>query len=228
MRIFVLHSDTPEYKNRLEKYTAVYEIYNAIDRDSFSQEYLKEYKFYWNASELHRRKVVSCAESHYKLWDKIIEEDLKDVIVLEDDCYINDFNKLGDLKNHNKFCYLGGTFAWKVKDIKDFQNFRGEDIGQTMTWGFNKIKPQDEWIVSQCCAYYIPNANEIKKIKDRIESTRGKKKRCAIDNELIKLQKDRTITDLYYPALGILKVDEAKQGFSGYAVKSNQENYLFY
>jgi hypothetical protein len=225
MKIFVIHCDKPEYQNRLDKYSAVYEIFNSIDRDSFSIDEINEYKFYWNASELHRRKVVSCAESHYALWDKIIEEDLKDVVVLEDDCYIKDFDKLAELKGHNKFTYLGGTFAWKVKDIKDFQNFRGEEIGKSMTWGINKIKPEDEWIVSQTCAYYIPNAKEIKKIKDRIINTRGKKKKCAIDGELIKLQKDKVITDLYYPALGVLKVDEAKQGYTGYAVKSEQEFY---
>ena len=48
--VFVLNCPTEKYKSRLEKYDNRYKIFKGTTPDEITDEEIKKYSFYWNAS----------------------------------------------------------------------------------------------------------------------------------------------------------------------------------
>ena len=221
--VFVLNCPIEKYKKRLEKYDDRYTIFKGTTPDEVTEDELTDYMFYWNASQAHKRAVISCRKTHMKMIDYIIENNLTNVVIIEDDTIIDDFDELKNLENIKEFCYIGGLLGWKIKskdgknDMKDFKNRRNKEITENLKKGINEIDISNCWRISQTCGYFIPDKKEAMRIKilvqDYIPNTFFRKK--AIDTEYILLQKEERIRLMYYPAIAVLHLPEAKEGFTG-------------
>ena len=120
MRVFVVNA----YEDRKEKYDERYELYPAVWWEDVTEEQVERYHFRYNAKMDYRKKVVACSLSHKNLLHKIIDEDLKDVCILEDDAVIDDWERLKELENVNEFCYIGGDITSPL--LKDMKKFKEE------------------------------------------------------------------------------------------------------
>ena len=103
MRVFVVSA----YEDRKEKYDERYELYPAVWWSDVKDEDVERYHFRHNARLEYRKKVVACSLSHKRLLQKIIHEDLKKVVIIEDDALIDKWNSLDELENVKEFTYIG-------------------------------------------------------------------------------------------------------------------------
>ena len=209
MKVFVVNA----YKERRAKYDDRYELYDAVWWEGVKENEYSRYNLRYNASTPLRQKIAACSMSHKNLLNKIIEEDLKDVFVIEDDSIINDFDDLNKVisKANNEFCYIGGDlFSPLNKDAKEFKKTIKDEIRVNLIEGINVINP-DKFIILNTHGYYIPNKEVAKDILLRIPNA---KKEKAVDIEYKNLQKKKIIKHFIYPAISILVVEEAKTGFS--------------
>lgn len=221
MKVYVINA----YKNRKEKYDDRYTLFPAIWYEDITDDILENYYFRHNTKKDFKRKVVACAESHKKLLNEIILNDLKEVVIIEDDAIINDFSRLEELKDVNDFTYIGGDLTAIKWDLyKEFVKTKKEDVRQSLKIGMNTINISD-WRISHACGYYIPNKEVAEKILKLIPVY---EKGRAIDIEYMLLQKKKIIKDFIYPAIVTLNEEEAKKGFNyskGYTLASNQLYY---
>lgn len=223
MNIFVVNA----YDDRKDKYAKDkrYQLYDAVWWENVTEEQTDALYFRHNAKMPLRKKITACSLSHKNLLKKIITDNLKDTVILEDDALINDWERLEELKDVKEFCYLGGDITSPfLKDMKKFKEEGEKDnIRYCCQKGINHID-KDVFKIGQTCGYYIPNASVAQDILSNIPH--GQKER-AIDNEYIALQKKGKINLFLYPAIAVLNVDEAKKGFtySGYKLYDNQEFY---
>jgi len=219
MKIFVISA----YPERRTKYDDRYTIFDAYTPKDITDEIYDKYYFRYNAKPLYRKKVIGCAESHKKVLKIIIEEDLKETIILEDDAIL-DVSRIGELKGMNEFCYIGGDIvALTLNKYNEFRKTKKEDIRQSLQQGINTIDIEN-WRLAHACGYYIPNKEVAQQILNSIPNLN----KCrAIDVEYMSLQKKRKISKFIYPALVTLDIDEAKKGFnfSQYKLHSNQYYY---
>lgn len=198
------------YENRQEKYKSDprYELHKAIWWENVSEKDLEEYHFYHNCNYDRRKKIFACSESHKNVLKKIINEDLRDIIIIEDDAII-DFDSLHLLDEINEFCYVGGDINSVL--VKDFKKFDKKKIRDTLHVGINIINPKI-YRVGWACGYYIPNKEVASLILEKIPN--GKKHR-VIDVEYVKLQQKGIISKFLYPSIVRLNMVEALQGFNG-------------
>ena len=223
MKIFVVNA----YDDRKGKYDKDerYELYDAVWFEDVTEEQVDNYYFRHNAKMDLRKKVVACSLSHKNLLRKIIDDNLEEVIILEDDALIKDWDRLEELKNVKEFCYLGGDITSPfLKDMKTFkQDGEKDNVRYCCEKGINQIN-KDVFKIGQTCGYYIPNASVAQDILSNIPH--GKKER-AIDNEYIALQKKGKINLFLYPAIATLHIKDAIKGFtySKYKLYDNQELY---
>jgi len=219
MKIFVISA----YPERRTKYDDRYTIFDAYTPKDITNEIYDNYYFRYNAKPLYRKKVIACAESHKQVLKIIIEEDLKETIILEDDAVL-DFSRIEELKGINEFCYIGGDIvALTLNKYNEFRKTKKEDIRQSLNTGLNTIDIEN-WRLAHACGYYIPNKEVALQILNSIPNLN----KCrAIDKEYMLLQEKRIISKFIYPALVTLQMDEAKQGFnfSQYKLHSNQYYY---
>jgi len=220
MKVYVINA----YKDRKEKYDNRYTIYPAVWWEDITDDILEKYYFRYNAKKDYRRKVVACAESHKKLLNEIILNDLKEVVIIEDDAIINDFSRLEELKDVDDFTYIGGDItSLTLTKSDEFRKTKKEYVRESLKLGMNTINISN-WRVAHACGYYIPNKQVAKKILDLIPVyTKGR----AIDKEYMMLQEKKIIKDFIYPAIVTLDIDDAKKGFnySTYKLHSNQYYY---
>jgi len=209
MRVFVINA----YENRKDKYDQRYELYPAVWWADLEDKDVENYYLRHNAKMELRKKVVACSMSHKNLLQKIINEDLKEVVIIEDDAVIDceAWKRLEQLKDVNEFCYVGGYMSSPfLKDLKTFEENDKEHVRHDLIKGINDIDPKI-FRIGQTCGYYIPNAEVAREVLSNIPN--GKKER-AIDNEYMALQKKGNITKFIYPAIATLFIKEAKEGFS--------------
>ena len=198
-------------------------IFEAFTPKDITQEVYDNYYFRYNAKELYRKKVISCAESHKKVLQKIIDENLKETIIIEDDAVV-DFARIGELKGVNQFTYIGGDITSLTLDKSNtFRKESKENVRASLNTGINKIDIQN-WRVAHACGYYIPNKEVAELI---LRSIPVYKLNRAIDTEYMLLQKQGYIQQFIYPAIVTLVEAEAKQGFnySNYKLHSTQYYY---
>jgi len=222
MNIFVVNA----YEDRKYKYDEErYQLCDAVWWEDVTDAEVDNYYFRHNAKMDLRKKVVACSLSHKKLLQKIISDNLKNTVIIEDDAVINDWKRLEELKDVKEFCYIGGDITSPfLKDMKTFKEGGEKDnVRYCCQKGINQID-KDVFKIGQTCGYYIPNASVAQDILSNIPH--GKKER-AIDNEYISLQKKGKINLFLYPAIAVLNLSDAKKGFtySGYKLYDNQEFY---
>ena len=198
------------YEDRREKYDNNYTIIQGIWWEDVRESDLKPYHFYWNARLEHKKKVVACSMSHKKAIQYIIENDLKNTIIIEDDAIV-DLSRLEELKDYDEFVYVGGDMRPPLN--KDDKTFDKSMIIKSI--GLNTIDT-DKFRILGCFAYFIPNKNVAIMIINSIPSNN---KERAIDVEFTKLQKKKLIKYFHYPPLGTLYMPEALQGFNAKLMK---------
>ena len=211
------------YPERRTKYDDRYEIFEAYTPKDITQEVYDNYYFRYNAKPLYRKKVISCAESHKAVLQKIIDEDLKDTIIIEDDA-IMDFTRIEELKGLDDFTYIGGDITSLTLDKSNtFRKESKENVRASLKNGINKIDIEN-WRLAHACGYYIPNKEVAQRILARIPVYKLNR---AIDTEYMLLQKQGYIQQFIYPAIVTLVEAEAKKGFnySSYKLHSNQYYY---
>lgn len=220
MRVFVVNA----YPERKEKYDEEkYEIFPAIWWEDVTEEQVAEYHFRHNAKMDYRKKVVACSESHKQLLHKIIDEDLKDVFILEDDAIIEKWERLKELEGCKEFCYIGGQInAPLMKDFKKFEDIK-DSVRENFIKGINVIDPK-QFRLAHACGYFIPNKRVAQDILSNIPT--GKKYR-VIDTEYIGLQKKGKITKFVYPAIVTLYIPDAKKGFTYSTYKLYDDQWLY-
>ena len=220
MRVFVINA----YEDRKEKYDEEkYEIFPAIHWTDVTEEQVAEYHFRHNARLEYRKKVVACSMSHQALLGKIINENLKDVFILEDDAIIEKWDRLKELEGFKEFCYIGGQInAPLMKDFKKFEDIK-DSVRDNFCKGINVIDPK-EFRLAHTCGYFIPNRRVAQDILTNIPN--GKKER-AIDSEYIALQKKGKITKFVYPAIATLYLEDAKKGFTYSTYKLLDDQFLY-
>ena len=146
---------------------------------------------FWNASEKNRRGRTGCLDSYYRLFKKIYDEKLDDIIIAEDDCFIKDEDYAYFLLNKPlDICYLNGSFrhappSWKVQ-----LEFNRSD-------GINPIDYKASRIIGTL-GIYIPTYECVKPILTYIEKTHYKLR--AVDMILCK---EQMIRYYYYPSVMI-------------------------
>jgi len=221
MKVFVVNA----YKDRKEKYDNRYELYPAVWWENVTEEQVERYHFRHNAKMEYRKKVVACSLSHKNLLQKIINEDLKDIIIIEDDAVIDKWDRLEELENVNEFCYIGGDITSPfLKDMKKFkEDGEKENVRYCCQKGINVIDT-DVFKIGQTCGYFIPNKEVAQMILSNIPN--GKKER-AIDNEYISLQKKGKIEKFIYPAIATLYLPDACQGFTYSTYKLYCDQWLY-
>jgi GR25 family glycosyltransferase involved in LPS biosynthesis len=220
MRVFVVNA----YEDRKEKYDEEkYELYPAIHWTDVKDEDVERYHFRHNAKMDYRKKVVACSLSHQDLLQKIINEDLKDVFIIEDDAIIENWDRLKELEGSKEFCYIGGQInAPLMKDFKKFEDIK-DSVRDNFCKGINVIDPK-EFRLAHTCGYYIPNRRVAQDILSNIPH--GKKER-AIDTEYIALQKKGKITKFVYPAIVTLYLPDANKGFTYSSHKLLDDQWLY-
>ena len=125
------------------------------------KERLSNYRFMWNIrNPQHKYAPVACMEGHMDIWKKIVREDLKDVVVLEDDADVDwdKVNKFIEEKDKPEgLIYLGGRIRptvhhnvkWGVNRLKEFAScVKAKD-------GINLV--EQHFIIAGATSYYIPN-----------------------------------------------------------------------
>jgi GR25 family glycosyltransferase involved in LPS biosynthesis len=209
-----------EKKNMMKKSM---NYYPAIHWTDVKDEDVERYHFRHNAKMDYRKKVVACSLSHQDLLQKIINEDLKDVFIIEDDAIIENWDRLKELEGSKEFCYIGGQInAPLMKDFKKFEDIK-DSVRDNFCKGINVIDPK-EFRLAHTCGYYIPNRRVAQDILSNIPH--GKKER-AIDTEYIALQKKGKITKFVYPAIVTLYLPDANKGFSYSTYKLYDDQFLY-
>ena len=147
MRVFVINA----YEDRKEKYDEEkYEIFPAIHWTDVTEEQVEEYHFRHNARLEYRKKVVACSLSHQAVLGKIINENLKDVFILEDDAIIEKWDRLKELEGFKEFCYIGGQInAPLMKDFKKFEDIK-DSVRDNFCKGINVIDPKEFRLAHTC------------------------------------------------------------------------------
>jgi len=92
-------------KEQFEKHSLMYYRFSAVDgKKQFS-----------NLSDNYKKGWLACLVSHLKILQKMIDEEIKDMIILEDDAILHEeFEKrvikaLSEIPEGPIFCYLGGS-----------------------------------------------------------------------------------------------------------------------
>jgi len=190
-------------KDRMSKYKNASRLPAIVGKDA-PDDFKKRFIFRYNTAEKKAMGHIGCFGSHIKVLRKIIKEDLKYVIVLEDDS--SDINKLPkSLIGFPHAVYLGG---WMVKPkIKDLN----QPIDKSkFKKGINKID-YTKYRILETRGYFVPNKQEAIRMLNIIE------KAPKLKNVDIFFSKNEIIKYFYYPALSlqVTKLDsrlDAKKG----------------
>jgi len=220
MKVYVINA----YKDRREKYDDRYNIFPAIWYENITDDILEKYHFRYNAKKNYRRKVVACAESHQNMLKHIISNDLKEVVIIEDDAVINDFSRLEELKDINDFTYIGGDItSLTLNKSNEFRRTKKEKIRESLKKGLNEIDISN-WRIAHACGYYIPN----KEVAEKILKLIPVYEKCrAIDKEYMMLQEKKIIKDFIYPAIVTLNIGDAKKGFNYSTYKLHSDQFYY-
>ena len=175
----------------------------------------KKYHFRYNAKDDYRYNLVGCSESHLRLIDHLKENKINNAIVIEDDALI-DFDRLEELDDVKGFCYVGGWMRGPILTKQD--NF----IKPTFEKGLHTINTNN-FLITNCHGYYYENYHTADMM-----GWHQYDKRRAIDVEFVNIQKRDKHTQFIYPALSVLHMPDAENGFTwgkGYKLKDNLSSY---
>ena len=229
MKIFIINA----YSDRTSKYDENYTLFPARWWETITDEELDMFSFRWNCKTELRKKICACTLSHLEMIKKIINEDLKEIVICEDDCIIDDIELLREtihLLPKDEFVYLGGQINSPL--VKNYSSFEKKDKETIISSIRNdnklihKIQPET-YRITHACSYYIPNKKVALKLLSSIEEIYKCRRYRAIDVMYHELQKRNIIKYFVFPALGTLYIPDAKKGFtySTYKLNDNQSNY---
>ncbi len=229
MKVFIING----YADRTDKYDENYKMFPARWWNTITDEELDKFHFRYNCKTELRKKICACTLSHLEMIKKIIDEDLKEIIICEDDCVIDDYEllkKTTELLPTDELTYLGGQInSPLVKDYSSFEKKDKQDIISSIR-NDNKlihtIQPET-FRITHACSYYIPNKKVATKLLSSIEEVYKGRRYRAIDVMFYELQKRKIITKFVFPALGTLYLPDARRGFtySTYKLNDNQKEY---
>ena len=228
MKVFIINA----YPERRNKYDDRYTMYPARWWETITDEEVDKLHFRYNCKIPLRKKITACCLSHLGMIQKIIDDDLKDVVIIEDDTIIKDFELLEEVIHllPEEFCYIGGQVnAPLVKDYLSFTKESKKEVIDHIRNDNNIIQQIDKNIfrITHACGYYIPNKKVAIKLLSSIEEVYKGKKLRAIDVMFHQLQKKEIIKYFVFPALATLHLPDANQGFtySTYKLEDDQSEY---
>tara|TARA_R110000868_G_scaffold168820_1_gene403664 strand:+ start:56 stop:721 length:666 start_codon:yes stop_codon:yes gene_type:complete len=205
MKIFVLSLKTKIGEDRRNKLNYPHDIVWGTDKLEEVPDYIKNnMKLLSTAKD--KEKLLKQKSCHFysycRILEKIVEENIYDVIVCEDDAILKDKNLLNNLieKKFNSPVILNS----KLHHPKNYKNkldltkikFK-EDINEI---NYNEYR----WSCSACI--YYPNPESCKEILDFIKNT--KLKYTYLD---LFLSSNKKIKYLYYPSIFYIKDDGVSQ-----------------
>jgi len=205
MKIFVLSLKTKIGEDRRSKLNYQHDIVWGTDKLEEVPDYIKNnMKLLSTAKD--KEKLLKQKSCHFysycRILEKIVEENIYDVIVCEDDAILKDKNLLNNLieKKFNSPVILNS----KLHHPKNYKNkldltkikFK-EDINEI---NYNEYR----WSCSACI--YYPNPESCKEILDFIKNT--KLKYTYLD---LFLSSNKKIKYLYYPSIFYIKDDGISQ-----------------
>lgn len=176
-------------KDRMGKFKNPTRIPAIVGKNA-PQAFKDKFVLRYNTADKKVSGIMGCFASHIKVLNKIVKENLKNVIVLEDDS--TDITKLpAGLKNYPNAVYLGGMIVKpKIKDISQPVN------KNSFHRGINKIDYK-KFRILQTRAYFVPNKQEAKRILDIIH------KSPKLKNVDIFFSNNEVIKYFYYPAVSL-------------------------
>jgi hypothetical protein len=192
----------PLKSNRVDRWNFTDEIQRELGYwkdDERLLDKLPEYKFMPNTKLETKLPVVACFEGHINIWKRIIDEDLKDVLVVEDDSDI-DYDAYYEFLKNDKpdgLIYLGGRFDYpKIKDWTDsrqeIQNYmKGKSVS-----GFNQVT--DDFIITGAHGYFIKDKSIAEKMLQGCKGKTGKYKSNLLDVCIAKININKYY---YYPSI---------------------------
>jgi hypothetical protein len=144
----------------------------------------------WNIPPEEHKAKCACYISHTSLWEHIIKNDLKNVLVLEDDAYqINELPNIDDLPN-DSLTYFGGiTYNKRLTD---------GPLPVDLDEGLNKID-YTQYRMIMLLSYFIPNRRVAYKM---LQSAKERGRPRAID---VMVKFSHINHYLYYPAIFVEK-----------------------
>ena len=189
-KIFVISLDNEEGKRRRSLLNYEYEWIKAETGLTCDPWIVEKMKNRHNIKFKTKIGKLGCFASYMKVFNKIVNEKLNNVIILEDDCIL--LQKFFVEKLGKKPIYLNGVFQHPLNYSKSTKKWR--DTIKIDKNGINKID-YSKFRISGTIGIYFPKFEQVKKIVDDIMSL---DKITSIDNLLIKM---KSIERFYYPSL---------------------------
>lgn len=147
------------------------EIYEAIDGSELKNDYINSIlsissldslnNISKNHKEIRTKSAIGCYLSHYKIWEKIIKEDLNNVLILEDNIKTNIFSK--EFNNYIKNLpqdYDVAMIYWFTLWFDPLINPKKKEI---INNNWNKYNSVNLW---GCAAYMVSRKGAEKLVKD--------------------------------------------------------------
>ena len=186
-KIFLISMDNEIGSDRRSKLNYDYIRFNADEPNKHLPFIKDKFIHYWNTSQRVKFGKEGCFDSYYKLFTKIIDEKLNDVIITEDDCFLKEQEFIEFCKNKPKeICYLNGKFIHK-KGWETYNDF-------TKNIGINNIDYEKCRIIGTW-GIYFPKWEQVKILIDELNNM---KRFRHID---ILFSKKQFIKNYYYPSI---------------------------
>ena len=206
MKIILLSLDNQVGKNRRDKINYDYDIFYGVSKlDDLPDELKNRIAIPYNVldKDTHLQRRGCCMYSHIKILNKIVDENLHNVIVCEDDAIMKDNVNINDLEklNLNEAVLLNAKLHHPTAYTKD-KYFNDEDMifePGVNDIDFNKFR----WSCSACIYYPTPEAAET-----ILHFFNTNKRLSHVD---ISLSKNKIINKCYYPSPFIIKDDGVSQ-----------------
>lgn len=182
---------------------------------------LHEFKFMPSTKLQNKLPVMACSKGHINMIQRIVDEDLQDVLIVEDDSVIDydKFNEFLKLDKPHGLIYLGGKFDYpKIKDWDKERSIETYMKGKSID-GFNQVG--DDFIITGTFGYYIQNKDIAQQILNTCKGKTGKYKSNLTD---VMLSKTDIHKYYYYPS--IVEIEYLPSLIGGTATDTNWRNYI--
>jgi GR25 family glycosyltransferase involved in LPS biosynthesis len=219
--IVVCYDESPRLKYWDFNEKIIREI--GLNRNTLDLEkYIGNYSFLPSTKEPLKRSRISCSEGHINIWNKIVNENLEDIIILEDDVVFKmDMENIETIIKYlpkDGITFLGGRFT----------NFKVKDMGKPLInkpiikLGLNKLDTEQNKIMGSF-SYYIPNKQVAEKMLYNSKYTKSKKYKTNMTDNLLNLVK----TDIFfvYPSIFKQRIGLVSQIASKESLNKEHDNY---
>ncbi len=220
MKIFVLSLKNDIGQDRRSKLNYKHDVVWGTDKIEEVSDYIKNNMKIMSSTK-DKQKLLKQKSCHFysycRILEKIVEENIYDVIICEDDAILKNENLLNNLieKKFNSPVILNA----KLHHPKNYALDKKLDLSKlNFKEGINEINYDEyRWSCSACI--YYPNPQSCKEILDFIKNT--KKKYTYLD---LFLSSNKKIKYLYYPSIfyikddGISQITDSKGNINDYGI----------